>query len=206
MAKIKSHKDYKKLKKLWSSIENYQALATTHGISDIFQDNGGKLLQTLLLLDLRDIPGRNGNDATDSNGNEYELKSVNIDSSYMITTHHHMNPRIIEKYRKVSWIFSIYEGITLVAVYMLKPIHLEPLFEKWEMKYYADGNKEINNPKIPLKLVIEVGKLLHGEIPYLAKTPKNKIKKKTPISPVDPTSYSVKPTTAKIAHKDMFDY
>lgn len=204
MTKIKSHEDYETLKALWPNIEQYQLLASRHGINDIFQDNGGKLLQTLLLLNLEDIAGRNGNDAIDSNGNEYELKSINIDASYMITTHHHMNPRIIDKYRQVSWIFSIYEGITLVAIYTMKPSHLEPLFEKWELKYYDDGNKELNNPKIPLKIVIEQGKLLYGEAPFIAKRPKNKRIK--PITSVDESAYNNKPTTAEKAHRDMFDY
>ena len=37
----------------------------TNGINDVFQDNGGKLLQVLLITGLKDIPGREGNDAVD---------------------------------------------------------------------------------------------------------------------------------------------
>jgi hypothetical protein len=54
------------------------------------------------------IPGREGNDAKDSNGNEFELKSVNIALTKSFSTHHHINPRIIEKYRQVDWIFAVY--------------------------------------------------------------------------------------------------
>jgi hypothetical protein len=47
-----AHPDYARLQALWPSIEEYQRLATQHGIADIFQDNGGKLLQVLLLMGL----------------------------------------------------------------------------------------------------------------------------------------------------------
>ncbi len=67
------HDDYTRLLKIWPAIEEYQALATKHGIDDIFQDNGGKLLQVLLLIDLTILPGREGNDAADASGREYEL-------------------------------------------------------------------------------------------------------------------------------------
>lgn len=55
---IASHDDFQKLLAIWPAIETYQALATQHGIDDIFQDNGGKILQVLLLLDMKILPGR----------------------------------------------------------------------------------------------------------------------------------------------------
>jgi hypothetical protein len=33
----------------------------------------------------------------------------------------------------------------------------EPYFTKWAEKWKRDGDKEINNPKIPLNFVREVG-------------------------------------------------
>ena len=72
------HPDWEILVKLLPFIRKYQELASKHGIDDIFQDNGGKLLQVLLITGLRVIPGREGNDARDGEGNEFELKSVNI--------------------------------------------------------------------------------------------------------------------------------
>ena len=62
------HADYARLLDLWPAIEKYQVLATRHGIDDIFQDNGGKLLQVLLLMGLTILPGREGNDAVDASG------------------------------------------------------------------------------------------------------------------------------------------
>ncbi|MFH2030146.1 MAG: hypothetical protein ABIJ40_05890 [Bacteroidota bacterium] len=75
---MKPTKDIRKLKKLFPNILEYQKLADKHGINDIFQDNGGKLLQVLLITGLKVIPGREGNDAKDESGKEFELKSVNI--------------------------------------------------------------------------------------------------------------------------------
>ena len=66
-----------KLNQLFPFVQAYQKLAESHGINDIFQDNGGKLLQVLLITGLEVIAGREGNDAVDKEGKEYELKSVN---------------------------------------------------------------------------------------------------------------------------------
>jgi hypothetical protein len=142
-------------------IREYQLLADEHGINDIFQDNGGKLLQVLLITNLKILPGRERNDAIDEHGNEYELKSVNINLTKSFSTHHHMNPSIIKKYRKVSWVFAVYEGIELIEIYKLTPSQLAPYYKKWETKWHADGKKDINNPKIPLSFVSNQGELLY---------------------------------------------
>ncbi len=159
------HQDYQRLLEIWPALMEYQSLAEQHGIHDIFQDNGGKLLQVLLLLGLRIIPGREGNDAVDATGREYELKSVNIELTKSFSTHHHMNPSIIAKYRQVPWVFAIYRHIALQAIYLLEPADLEFYFAKWEQKWHADNGKDINNPKIPVGYVMKHGKLLHSESP-----------------------------------------
>lgn len=158
---MQPHEDIKLMESLLPSIKKYQALASKHGIDDIFQDNGGKLLQILLYTGLSCIKGREGNDAFDSKGKEYELKSVNINLTGSFSTHHHMNPTIISKYRKVDWIFAIYKGIDLEKIYLLKPKDLEVYYNKWEIKWHSDGGKDINNPKIPLNHVIKSGQLIY---------------------------------------------
>ena len=166
------HPDKERFDEIWPYILEYQKLADEHGVDDIFQDNGGKLLQVLLILNLKDLEGREGNDAVDEDGNEYELKSVNIKKTTSFSTHHHMNPVIIAKYRKVDWIFAVYEGIVLVEIYKLTPEDLEFYYSKWSKKWHDDGGKDINNPKIPLKFVRE-----NGELQYSAKDdPKNPAK------------------------------
>lgn len=111
--RVKAHADAKLLRKIFPDIRLYQELATKHGIPDIFQDNGGKILQVCLVLGLTVLKAREGNDACDAAGNEYELKTVNLLRQKQFTTHHHLNPVIIAKYRKVDWIFATYSGIEL---------------------------------------------------------------------------------------------
>lgn len=154
-----------KLNYIFDYLREYQALAESFGINDIFQDNGGKLLQVLAITHLEDLPGREGNDARDEQGNEYELKSVNINLTRNFSTHHHMNPKIISKYRKVDWIFAVYEGIELKEIYLLKPEDIEPFYSKWEKKWHDTDGKDINNPKIPLSYVRDNGIQVYKERP-----------------------------------------
>lgn len=67
MIEFTPHEDQKELDILFPAIQKMQELASKHGINDIFQDNGGKLLQVLLITGLDVLPGREGNDAKDSN-------------------------------------------------------------------------------------------------------------------------------------------
>ena len=157
---MKIHPDKQLLDALFPHIRQYQALAEKHGINDIFQDNGGKLLQVILTTSLEVLPGREGNDARDAAGNEYELKSVNTSLTKSFSTHHHMNPVIIAKYRQVDWIFAVYQGIELQQIFLLTPEQMESFYAKWEKKWHDDGGKDINNPKIPLSYVQNNGRLI----------------------------------------------
>jgi hypothetical protein len=152
--------DLMKMKLLFPFIRQYQELASKYKINDIFQDNGGKILQILLVTGLQALPKREGNDAIDDNGQEYELKSVNTLLTQSFSTHHHMNPTIIKKYRLVPWIFAVYEGIELRKIYRLEPSDMEYWYTLWETKWHNDGRKDINNPKIPLSYVEKNGKLI----------------------------------------------
>jgi len=166
---MKSHPDRKIMEDIFPYIQKFQNLADRHGVDDIFQDNGGKILQVLLVLGLQQMPGREGNDAKDHLGNEYEMKSLNILKTKSFSTHHHMNPVIIGKYRKVDWIFAVYTGIELIEIYKLRPSDLEVYYQSWEIKWRNDGNKDINNPKIPLKYVRTVGTKLFPDDNLLEK-------------------------------------
>ena len=168
------HPDKKELDRLYPVIREYQKLAFKHGINDIFQDNGGKLLQVILILGIKVKPGREGNDAVEpSSGLEFELKSVNTDLTKSFSTHHHVNPTILDKYRKVDWIFAVYCGIELQCIYIVTPKKLEFYFSQWDAKWKlankgiasSDIKKDINNPKIPVKFVVDNGTLLYGTSP-----------------------------------------
>lgn len=156
--------DKARINELFPFIRKYQELATKHGIGDIFQDNGGKLLQTLIILNLRFTGRREGNDARDEHGNEYELKTVNINLTPSFSTHHHLNPNILDKYRKVTaWFFSIYRGIELVEIFRMTPDRLEnEYFLKWERKWLDLGRRDLNNPKIPVSFVRTNGERVYS--------------------------------------------
>lgn len=154
------HPDKAVLDKLFPHIRRYQKLASKHGINDIFQDNGGKLLQLVLITGLKVTGKREGNDAIDDEGNEYELKTVNILLTKSFSTHHHLNAAILKKYRSVVWYFATYEGIELIQIFRMTPLMLEPYFEKWEQQFLSTG-KAINNPKIALSFVEEFGDLVY---------------------------------------------
>jgi hypothetical protein len=156
------HFDWKRLEKLMPAVREFQTLATAHGIDDIFQDNGGKILQMLLALNLQGIPGREGNDAVDVEGREYELKSVNIWLTAGFSTNHHINIPIIEKYRQARWVFAIYEGIEMRRAFFMPAEKLEVYFSAWEEKWKTE-KKDINNPKVPLKFVCDHGECLFDD-------------------------------------------
>jgi len=156
------HPDWTRLEQLMPAIRELQALATAHGIDDIFQDNGGKILQMLLALNLQGIPGREGNDAVDIEGREYELKSVNIWLTSGFSTNHHINIPIIEKYRQARWVFAVYEGIEMRRAFFMPSEKLEVYFSAWEEKW-KEERKDINNPKVPLKFVCDHGECLFDD-------------------------------------------
>lgn len=71
-----------------------------------------------------------------------------------------MNPIIIAKYRKVDWFFAVYRSIDLQVIYRMKPVMMEPFYQKWERQWREKGNRDINNPKIPLRHVMERGEIV----------------------------------------------
>ena len=156
----------KRIEELWKGVEALSELGREYNIDDIFQDNGAKILQQIIYMNFKAMVLREGNDAIDENGLEWELKSCNCEKVSSISTHHHLNHVILAKYRKVPWMFSIYEHTVLKEMYMLSPTELEPMFSLWETKLNGEvenGKKQppresLNNPKIPISFV-----RTHGE-------------------------------------------
>ncbi|MCD8051041.1 MAG: restriction endonuclease [Clostridiales bacterium] len=150
------------LNSMWQKLDGIEELARGYEIRDIAQDNNLKLLQTLVLFGFDNQPGREGSDAIDRYGNEWELKTVNIDLTKSFSTNHHTNLERIAVFRRERWLFSVYRGISLQEVYAVSPSSLEIYFAEWEKKVrkkIADKmeNPHLNNPKIPLKFVRQVG-------------------------------------------------
>lgn len=149
-----------KLENLWKSLHDLAEYAAEYGITDIFQDNGAKVLQQLIYLNMLPLAGREGNDAISQSGVEWEMKSINLDTSATgFSTNHHTNREILEKYRHVPWTFAIYHGLHLSEIYVMTPSKLEPLFSHWEKK--LDKQTHLNNPKIPVAFVRENGILVY---------------------------------------------
>lgn len=145
-----------RLDRLWAALHDLSEMAKQYGIDDIFQDNGAKVLQQLIYLNMQILPGREGNDAVSESGLEWEMKSINLETSASgFSTNHHTTYDIIDKYRHVPWSFAIYHGINLESIYIMTPRMLEPLFEKWEDKLRTMSH--LNNPKIPVKFVKKNG-------------------------------------------------
>lgn len=151
--------DRAEFNRLWPFVQQFQALAIRHGIDDVFQDNGGKLLQALLALRLKKLPGREGHDAEDFHGRQYELKSVNVSKVSGVTTHHHMTRDIIQGYREVDWVIAMYDGIEVVEVWRLGTKQMEHWYCEWTAKLERTGKDHLNNPKVPITYVRK-----HGEV------------------------------------------
>lgn len=140
------------IERVWDNLQELSQLARMYGINDIFQDNGAKILQQLIYLKMKLLPGREGNDCISDSGTEWEMKSINLETSATgFSTNHHTNHDIINKYRQVPWSFAIYYGINLNEIYVMTPQMLEPLFKHWEEKLLTMSH--LNNPKIPVAFV-----------------------------------------------------
>lgn len=145
-----------RLEELYPALHAFEMLAQEHGIKDVFQDNNGKTLQLCLALNLRVLPGRNGNDVLDDQGRECEVKTT---TTRYFSTHHHMTADRINKYSKVPWIFATYDSFRIDKVYGVEPGALDDLFFTWLEKLDSDPTP-LNNPKINLTLVERVGQVL----------------------------------------------
>jgi len=151
---------YAEIEELWGGIVEFQKLAEQYGISDIFSDNGGKVAQLAIAVGLDIVPGRQGADACDRMGNEYELKTLDLNKKGKgFTTNHHLNAGTVAKYRERRFVFALYEGITLVEAYLVLPSDMEPVYEKWLRS--LKGRDHLNNPKIPIDYVREVGAVMY---------------------------------------------
>ncbi len=158
----KHRKLIKKLEDFWQEIQKIQHLGKKYGIDDIFQDNGAKILQQMILMNFQPVAGRLGNDAIDSIGVEWEMKSANVEKVSGFSTHHHLNLSILKKYRSVPWSFAIYKHTQLKSIYVMTPKKLTPFFIKWEISLRKKNHtllkqKSLNNPKIPIKFIEENG-------------------------------------------------
>ena len=98
-------------------------------------------MQLLIHTGLTVLPGREGNDAVDGDGREYEFKTLNAQKTTSFSTHHHLNLGILAKYRGVAWVFGVYEAIELQEIWHLEPETIEdPYFRRWEVGFKVDSS------------------------------------------------------------------
>lgn len=145
---------------LWPHIEKYQEIAAQYGINDIFQDAGGKMLQLAVAVGLDMSKDRMGPDAFDRIGNEYEVKTTDLNKKGNgFSTNHHLTHSTIDRYSSRRWVFAMYRGITLIEAYLVEPEALQPYYDKWAL--VLKSKSHINNPKISADYVRDVGRVMY---------------------------------------------
>lgn len=151
---------YAEMEDAMKGAEKLQQLATQYGVTDIFSDNGGKVVQVAVATGLDLVPGRMGADAMDRVGNTYEMKSIDMDKKANgFSTNHHLNKGTIAKFRERFFVFSFYKGIRLHEVYLVSPDDMEAIFTRWELTLATRDH--INNPKVPVDFVRENGTVMY---------------------------------------------
>lgn len=147
-----------------------QVIATENGIHNVMTDNGYQELVVLTLFGLTKMR-REGNDARDADGREYELKTVGRISaagdrktSLNVTTEHTLTLANVERYRNVwLWVVGVFDRTLPEAIYEITPWALEPYLARWEARLLARDAQgrplelSLNNPKIPLTFIIQNG-------------------------------------------------
>jgi hypothetical protein len=152
------NEDFREMAELFPYVMRFQELANRHGITDIFQDNGGKMLQVYLATDMRALPSRIGNDAVNDDDREYEVKTLNINKTKSFCTSHHLNNNTLAKLRETPWIFAVFDDITLVRVYEVQPEDMAPMYQKWAQ--LLEEKDHLNNPKVPFRFVKKHGRVI----------------------------------------------
>lgn len=110
--------------------------------------------------DLLKNMGRGETDAYGRHDNaQYELKSTdirNVKSSPSWPTSREVTPTVLAAFRSMdAFLFGVFHGIDLLALFRARPVDLEPFFADLERKLNArtGAGKNLNNPKIPWSVI-----------------------------------------------------
>jgi hypothetical protein len=161
--KLKITGEVRHLIKLAAPLEKQ---ANALGIYNVFDDGGFRTLLMLTMFGLQKPPGRLGDDANDKHGHKYELKTINLintkgelRTSYPgVTTEHTLRQENIDRYRACdAWLIGVFKGNRPLDIWVVQSRSLEPYYQLWETKIAAAPNSELNNPKIPMGFVADVG-------------------------------------------------
>lgn len=134
----------------------FEKFASRYGIHDIYQDGNIKQLQQSIYLGLSFNSGRTSFDATDADGNPWELKSLNVlNRNKTFTTCSLITDAVLDRYEQCYWAFSLYKNTTLISIFVMHPHQLSEYFNEWRNK--IRNAVRLNNPKIPLSFVKRYG-------------------------------------------------
>lgn len=134
------------------SNQKLEEFASQYGIKNIYQDSNLQQLQQALYLGLSFQPARQSNDAVDDYGCPWELKSLTLSKHIRgFSTSNPLSLKVLNRYRKCNFAFSIYENSLLSSIYIASPKQMKGIFDKFERRILTLG--EPNNPKIPLDYV-----------------------------------------------------
>lgn len=161
-----------KIEEILELASKLQKYGTEKNIVSVFDDGGYRELLLATLFDLRLHSGRHGDDAYDELSNNFELKTVNlVDTSGNlrikpgITTCHHVNQDIINRYRSLhAWLIGVFFVNEPVEIYEVSAEMLEPYLKVWEEQLKTTSH--INNPKIRFDDIRKMG-IKHYENKYL---------------------------------------
>ena len=154
---------------IYLTIRELNLLGQYYGLDDVSEDSNLRTLQLLMWFDLRAIPGRQGHDARDKEGLPWELKASK--TGRVFSTSHHLTLSIIEGYRKNRfWAFGCAgqdadHPWLLGEVYLVETTELEVWFRRQEKKLIEKNIESINDPRILLSFVREVGIRVEKPIP-----------------------------------------
>ena len=136
-----------------------EAEANKIGIFNVFDDGGYRTLLLCTMFGLRVLPGKQGDDAVDSEGRTFELKTVNLQSGSGlfkekypdIGTEHTLSESNLKRYRKTTgWIIGVFIGNTPIEVWQIDSIHLEPVFRVFDKKNsYESWHQQSEDPIQP---------------------------------------------------------
>ena len=141
--------------------KEFEEFAKRFGISNLYKDSNLQQLQQALYLGLTFQPSRQSVDATDYNGHDWELKSLNINNqTKSFSTANPLTHNVIDRYRKCKFAFSLYDNTCLKKIYVMNPSDLECYFSKWEdsLRFKCF----LNNPNISLRYVEQNGFLVYN--------------------------------------------
>jgi hypothetical protein len=156
---ISPHPDLEIYIKGWSAISNLQEIANRHGVPDILQDGGAKTLKICLMLGLIPTGKKQGNDAHDIHGHPYEIKTADINRNWGgFGISAKLSIPILERYRGVHWVFSVYSGVTMLELYRVHKNMMGEHYEKWEKLILRSGKPFTTaSPIVPFDWVREAG-------------------------------------------------